>query len=59
MRHTGQAYNVGSDQPITIAELAYMVRDLVAPDKPVCILDKVGGDRHRNLLCSGYSENSK
>lgn len=50
MRATpGQAYNVGSDQPITIAELAYMVRDLVAPDKPVCILDKVGGDRHRNL----------
>lgn len=34
----GRAYNVGSDQAITIAELANQVRDLIAPDKPVRIL---------------------
>ena len=33
----GQAYNVGSDAAITIAELAHLVRDLLAPGKPVHI----------------------
>lgn len=33
----GQAYNVGSDVPITISDLAYLVRNLLAPDKPVHI----------------------
>jgi len=36
----GRAYNVGSDQAITIADLAYLVRDLVSPGKPVRILGK-------------------
>lgn len=34
----GEAYNVGSDEVVSIAELAYLVRDLLAPDKPVEIL---------------------
>jgi len=34
----GEAYNVGSDRVISIAELAHLVRDLVAPEKPVHIL---------------------
>ncbi len=34
----GEVYNVGSDEVISIAELAYRVRDLLAPDKPVRIL---------------------
>jgi len=34
----GETYNVGSDQVISIAELAHLVRDLVAPGKPVRIL---------------------
>ncbi|MEB3353745.1 MAG: NAD(P)-dependent oxidoreductase, partial [Cyanobacteriota bacterium] len=34
----GQAYNVGSDEVISIAELAHLVRDLLAPEKPVRIL---------------------
>jgi UDP-glucuronate decarboxylase len=34
----GQAYNVGSDEVISIADLAHLVRDILAPDKPVRIL---------------------
>jgi len=34
----GEAYNVGSDRAISIADLAYLVRDLVSPEKPVRIL---------------------
>jgi len=34
----GEAYNVGSDQAISIAELALLVRDVLAPEKPVNIL---------------------
>jgi dTDP-glucose 4,6-dehydratase len=34
----GQAYNVGSDEVISIAGLAHLVRDVLAPDKPVRIL---------------------
>ena len=33
----GRAYNVGSDQALTIAELAHRVRDLLAPGKSVNI----------------------
>ena len=36
--HPGQAYNVGSDEVISIAELAHLVRDILAPDKPVQVL---------------------
>lgn len=50
MRATpAQAYNVGSNQPISIADLAYMVRDLVAPSKSVHILGNASGDQRRNL----------
>ena len=35
---SGQAYNVGSDQAICIADLAFLVRDIVAPGKQVQIL---------------------
>jgi UDP-glucuronate decarboxylase len=33
----GEAYNVGSDEVISIADLAHLVRDVLAPDKPVRI----------------------
>ena len=36
----GEAYNVGSDRVISIADLAHLVRDLVSPEKPVRILGK-------------------
>lgn len=34
----GQIYNVGSDQAISIRELAYLVRDVLSPHKPVKVL---------------------
>jgi dTDP-glucose 4,6-dehydratase len=42
LRHgkAGEAYNVGSDRAISIADLAHLVRDLVSPGKPVRILGK-------------------
>jgi UDP-glucuronate decarboxylase len=34
----GETYNVGSDEVVSIVQLAELVRDLIAPDKPVRIL---------------------
>jgi len=36
--HDGETYNVGSDEVVSIAELAHRVRDLLAPEKPIRIL---------------------
>lgn len=44
----GEAYNVGSDEAISIADLAYLVRDLIAPEKPVRILGKPYPAQARN-----------
>lgn len=44
----GQAYNVGSDQAISMAELATLVRDVLAPDKSVRILGQATGSATRN-----------
>jgi dTDP-glucose 4,6-dehydratase len=44
----GQAYNVGSDQIISIADLAHLVRDVLAPDKPVRILGQPTAGAARN-----------
>ena len=44
----GRAYNVGSDKVISIADLAHLVRDLVAPEKPVRILGKSTGHAARS-----------
>lgn len=33
----GQAYNVGSEDAISVVDLAHMVRDILAPHKPVLI----------------------
>jgi UDP-glucuronate decarboxylase len=45
----GEAYNVGSDEVISIADLAHLVRDVLAPEKPVHILGKpdAGASRSR------------
>lgn len=45
----GETYNVGSDRVISIAELAHLVRDLLAPAKSVRILGTShhAGARHR------------
>jgi dTDP-glucose 4,6-dehydratase len=44
----GEAYNVGSDEIITIGALAHLVRDLLAPGKRVHVLGESGGSRGRN-----------
>jgi len=45
----GETYNVGSDRVISIAELAYLIRDLLSPAKQVHILGtpQVTGTRNR------------
>lgn len=38
--HSGETYNVGSDDVISIAQLAHLVRDLIAPGTPVRFLGR-------------------
>lgn len=44
----GQAYNVGSDEEISIRDLAYLVRDVIAPEKPVRIMGAPTPNSFRN-----------
>lgn len=44
----GEAYNVGSDQPISIADLARLVRDVLAPKKEVIINGQINSKQERN-----------
>lgn len=44
----GQAYNVGSDESISIADLANLVREILAPEKPVRILGQATSGAARN-----------
>ena len=43
---SGQVYNVGSDQAISIKDLAYLVRDILSPNKDVHILGGNGRTRY-------------
>jgi len=52
----GEAYNVGSDRVISIAELAHLVRDLLAPEKPVRILGKADPSAARNRYVPNISK---
>ena len=45
----GMAYNVGSDEEISISGLAHLVRDLVAPTKSVQIMGLNNDSKERNL----------
>jgi UDP-glucuronate decarboxylase len=45
---SGQAYNVGSDVPITLIELANKVRDLLAPGKKIRIDSNINEKNIRN-----------
>jgi len=45
---SGETYNVGSDEVISIGELAHLVRDVLAPEKPVQIIGKADPDAARN-----------
>ena len=46
--HPGQTYNVGSNEVISIADLAYLVRDILGPAKPVHILGQPHPGAPRN-----------
>lgn len=50
LRHgaPGQAYNVGSSEVVSISELAHLVRDLLAPGKPVIIKQQPAASVYRN-----------
>lgn len=45
---SGQAYNVGSDQAISIKDLARLVRDTLSPQKPVRIYGQLQTQNFRN-----------
>jgi UDP-glucuronate decarboxylase len=52
----GRAYNLGSPDAVTIAQMARLVRDIVAPHKKVTILAQPGfGDAGRNLYLPDVS----
>lgn len=44
----GRTYNVGSDQAVTIEELAHLVRDVIRPGLPIRKLGEPGADNARN-----------
>jgi dTDP-glucose 4,6-dehydratase len=44
----GEAYNIGSDIAISIKELAYLVRDIISPNKEVIFL-KQKESKRRNI----------
>lgn len=46
---SGQAYNVGSDQAISMIQLAHLIRDIVAPNKLVRILNSGNINKKRNI----------
>ena len=46
--HSGETYNVGSDEVISIAELAHLVSDQIAPGTPVRILGRPDNAIARN-----------
>ena len=52
----GEAYNVGSEQEISITDLAHLVRDLVSPEKPVRILGKPVDNAERSRYMPDISK---
>lgn len=45
---SGEAYNVGGEEIVSVGELAHLVRDLLAPGKQVNILNSVADSQLRN-----------
>lgn len=54
--HAGETYNVGSDQAISIGQLAQLVRDLIAPELPVQILGNPQPSASRNRYVPDISK---
>lgn len=45
---SGEAYNIGSEQDISIADLAHLIRDIVSPQKTVRILGNIEENKTRS-----------
>ena len=56
---SGEAYNVGSNEIISIADLAYLVRDILSPKKPVLIDSKPISGNKRNCYIPDISKVQK
>lgn len=52
----GHAYNVGSDQAISISDLAYLVRDILSPNKPVVFKNAKSSFMGRNIYIPDTSK---
>jgi nucleoside-diphosphate-sugar epimerase len=52
----GEAYNVGSDQPINMTDLAGLVASVVSPGKPVVIENAVPDDASRSIYVPDISK---
>jgi nucleoside-diphosphate-sugar epimerase len=55
----GQAYNIGSDEPISILDLAHLVRDLISPNKRVEVLKAYDGVADRQYYVPNISKITK
>jgi UDP-glucuronate decarboxylase len=51
----GHAYNVGSDQAISISDLAYLVRDILSPSKSVVLKNSSSTFQGRNVYLPDIS----
>lgn len=51
----GRAYNVGSDEGISISELAHLVRDILSPSKPVILKNTATTFHGRNIYIPDIS----
>ena len=51
----GNAYNVGSDQAISISDLAHLVRDILSPNKSVVFKNATSTFKGRNVYIPDIS----
>ena len=55
----GSAYNIGSDQKISILNLAHLVRDVLSPGKPIVIQHKKNNGQSRNFYIPNINKATK
>jgi UDP-glucuronate decarboxylase len=55
----GSAYNIGSDQKISISNLAHLVRDILSPGKPIVLQHKKNNGQSRNFYIPDINKATK
>ena len=55
----GSAYNIGSDQKISISNLAHLVRDVLSPGKPIVLQHKKNNGQSRNFYIPDINKATK